>query len=153
MPASPSALDPDLEPCPGCARPIPRNVSPCPHCGAELEDDDDTPLTALPGFVRRDTEPHRGSLIFTFGILSTVFQVLFCVMGGLLPLVGFGLGIAAIVMGKRDLAKMDVGTMDPAGRRATSRGVRLGIIGICLFLLIVVSVSGIAVMFLVPRWW
>ncbi len=61
---------------------------------------------------------HRGTLILIFGILS----VLAC-----LPL-----GIAAWVMGQRDLKAMDAGTMDPSGRSSTNAGRILGMIGTLL---------------------
>ena len=63
-------------------------------------------------------KPHRGTLILVLGILGIVF----C----------FPLGIAAWVMGKRDLKEMDAGTMDPSGRGNTNAGRICGIIGTLL---------------------
>ena len=61
---------------------------------------------------------HRGTLILIFGILS-IFACL-------------PLGIAAWVMGQRDLKAMDAGTMDPSGRSNTNAGRVLGVIGTLL---------------------
>ena len=73
-------------------------------------------------YLRRDCEPHRGTLILIFGILSLVF----C------GLVGLGMGIAAWIMGQRDLRKMDANMMDPAGRGNTQAGRICGMIGTIL---------------------
>lgn len=64
--------------------------------------------------------PHRGTLILVLGILGLV------VCGVC--------GIVAWVMGKADLAEMDAGRMDPAGRDLTNIGRILGIIACCLML-------------------
>ena len=54
-------------------------------------------------------------------------------MIGILGLIVCGpLGIAAWVMGKGDLAKIDAGLMDPTGRGTTQAGMVLGIIGTVL---------------------
>ena len=63
-------------------------------------------------------KPHRGTLILVFGILGIVS----C----------FPLGIAAWVMGKRDLKEMDAGIMDPSGRGNTNAGRICGTIGTLL---------------------
>lgn len=42
------------------------------------------------------------------------------------------LGIAAWVMGNRDLGAMEIGRMDPSGRDMTNIGRILGIISVCL---------------------
>ena len=59
-------------------------------------------------------KPHRGTLILVFGILGIVT----C----------FPLGIAAWVLGRRDLKEMEAGTMDPAGRGNTNAGRICGMI-------------------------
>jgi len=58
--------------------------------------------------------PHRGVLILILGIVGLVV----CAPAG----------IAAWIMGKQDLAKMDAGQMDPEGRQMTNIGKILGII-------------------------
>lgn len=65
--------------------------------------------------------PHRGILILVLGILSIVLCQL--------------LGPFAWLMGKADMAKMDAGMMDPAGRDTTKAGVICGIIGTVLLVL------------------
>jgi hypothetical protein len=49
------------------------------------------------------------------------------------------LGIAAWIMGKGDLAKIDAGLMDPSGRGTTQAGMVLGIIGTVLLVLQVIG--------------
>jgi hypothetical protein len=66
-------------------------------------------------------EEHRGQLILILGILSIALQP--CMI----------IGVAPWLMGSSDLAKMDAGTMDPAGRRDTRTGTMLGIISVCIF--------------------
>ncbi|MGA1057220.1 MAG: hypothetical protein ACO3Y3_05950 [Phycisphaerales bacterium] len=59
--------------------------------------------------------PHRGTTVLVMGILSLVICA--------------PLGIAAWIMGKGDLAKIDAGLMDPSGRGTTLAGMVLGIFG------------------------
>ena len=59
--------------------------------------------------------PHRGVLIFITGLLG------FCC---------FLFGIAAFVLAKSDLAGMESGSVDPAGRSLTKVGMTLGLIGV-----------------------
>jgi len=66
-------------------------------------------------------KPHRGTLILVLGILSLVV----CAF----------LGIPAWIMGKNDLAAMDAGQMDPAGRSTTNAGRICGMIGTILLIL------------------
>ena len=89
-----------------------------------------------PTSLRRPTPcfPHRGNTILVLGILGLI------VCGPL--------GIAAWVMGKGDLAKIDAGLMDPTGRGTTQAGMVLGIIGTVL---IIVQVGlGILIMASLP---
>ncbi|MFM1890716.1 MAG: hypothetical protein RLZZ565_1473 [Planctomycetota bacterium] len=65
--------------------------------------------------------PHRGTTVLVMGILSLVICA--------------PLGIAAWIMGKGDLAKIDAGLMDPSGRGTTQAGMVLGIIGTVLLVL------------------
>ena len=65
--------------------------------------------------------PHRGTTVLVMGILSLVICA--------------PLGIAAWIMGKGDLAKIDAGLMDPSGRGTTQAGMVLGIIGTVLLAL------------------
>src|SRR5512136_2584568 len=82
-------------------------------------------------------KPHRGTLILVFGILGIVS----C----------FPLGIAAWVMGKRDLKEMDAGTMDPSGRGHTNAGRICGMIGTLLASAVFMLLFVLAVLTLVWR--
>ncbi|HUF61688.1 MAG TPA: hypothetical protein VMN36_06405 [Verrucomicrobiales bacterium] len=81
-------------------------------------------------------EPHRGTAILVLGILSIAFTFTFYCS----PL-GLGFGIAAWLMSRKDLRKMDQGIMDPAGRQITMGGKVCAIVGTilscCMFLLAV----------------
>jgi hypothetical protein len=68
--------------------------------------------------LRRDCEPHRGSLILTLGILSLV------ICGWIGPF--------AWILGQRDLQRMRTGEMDPEGEGTTNAGRICGIIGTVL---------------------
>ena len=70
--------------------------------------------------------PHRGVLILILGIVGLVV----CAPAG----------IAAWIMGKQDLAKMDAGQMDPEGRQMTNIGKILGIIAMVFMVIIIVFV-------------
>jgi hypothetical protein len=75
------------------------------------------PEEIQPGEGGEPILPHRGKLIFLLGIL------------GIFP---FGLlaGIPAFLLGKADLAKMDQGVMDGAGRNPTNLGRTLGLVSV-----------------------
>jgi hypothetical protein len=97
----------------------------CPFCGLDLEEQGDGYTRRAP--VRHDAEPHRGGVIQALGIVSLVTGVIWV----LFP-IGLPLGIAAWVMGHRDLRKMEAGTMDPNGRKRTRDGRLCGIVGTVL---------------------
>jgi hypothetical protein len=110
-------------------------LPPAPRPGGILLDDDEGPEEEDRPWeqrdrwggprVRRDSEPHRGTLILVLGIVSVV-MFSFC------GLIGLPLGIMALVMGRRDLKKMSQGEMDPAGEGNTRAGMICGIIGTVL---------------------
>jgi hypothetical protein len=60
-------------------------------------------------------------------VLGIVSLVLSC------GCIGFVVGIVTILMANKDLAQMDAGAMDPAGRSNTSTGRVLGIASLALF--------------------
>jgi hypothetical protein len=66
-------------------------------------------------------KPHRATLVLVFGILGFVA----CPF----------LGIAAWVMGNRDLEEMDHGLMDPSGREMTNAGRICGMVSTGLLIL------------------
>jgi hypothetical protein len=92
---------------------------------ADLDDDDFDDRRRR----RRDLEPHRGGTVLTFGILSLALGLLVC------ALLGVGLGIPAITMGRTDLRKIREGTMDPDGAGQTQVGFILGWVGLGLGIL------------------
>ena len=78
-----------------------------------------TPSPAQQG--GQDFQPHRGSMILTFGIIG----VACC----------FPFGIAAWVMGHSDIKSIDSGVMDPSGRSMTNGGKICGIISVIIAVL------------------
>ena len=114
----------DFDPCPRCREDVRRGAVVCPYCGLDLEVQGDG--YSRQRRVRLDAEPHRGSTIFGLGVASIVMTVVY-----LFP-IGIPLGIAAWVMARRDLRKMDAGVMDPGGRRKTRDGKTCGIVGVCI---------------------
>ncbi len=83
------------------------------------------------GFQRLDVEPHRGRLIFSLGAAAAVLGAL-SLCTGLTGLAGFGLGLAAWLMARRDLGRMETGLMDRRGEKRTRRGSDLGLLGVLL---------------------
>jgi predicted Zn finger-like uncharacterized protein len=133
----------EISPCPYCGELIPKSAGRCRYCGESLgedreeedegEDDefDDRPwereFRPYRG-VRRDSEPHRGNLILILGIVSIVVPAVMWP----LSFISLGLGIAAWVMGRRDMKKMRANLMDPQGFGTTQAGFICGIVGTCL---------------------
>ncbi len=120
----PSSEDADLglRLCPASKRPARHSVRYCPHCGEYLSDEEnDAP------WPYRDCEPHRAGLILGLGIISIVLATT-CVFS----VIGLPVGIAALIMARRDLALMAAGRMDPEGRVTTHSGYACGIVGTIL---------------------
>jgi predicted RNA-binding Zn-ribbon protein involved in translation (DUF1610 family) len=151
-------VDADLAPCPSCGKNIPRTSDLCLYCKADLsrgghdddeeeeEDYDDRPWERRRRGprVRRDCEPHRGTLVMVLGILSTVFATMGpCLYGVPALLIGLPLGIVSWVLARRDLAKMKAGTMDPDGYGQTQAGMICGIIGTILSVLVVLGILAV----------
>lgn len=113
--------------CPSCGVAIIEGSTRCRACGEPLDREpisaeDEKPWERSDrGPTRRDSEPHRGTLILTFGILSLV-------MFFIAPL-GLCLGMAAWIMGQSDLKKIRNNIMDPRGKELTQSGWICGIIG------------------------
>ena len=71
-------------------------------------------------------------MVFTLGLVSLIGNILlFCVFP-LFSLLMIVPGIIAWTCGSRDLAKINLGEMDPTGRSLTQSGMVLGIIGTVL---------------------
>jgi hypothetical protein len=123
----------ETRPCPHCGERIGRHDERCRHCGEELAEEEERPWDRpYRRPVRRDCEPHRGPLVLVLGIISIVAApaVLCCYfLGPAVPLLGLCLGIPAWVLGRRDLAQMKQGSMDPEGEGITQGGMICGIIG------------------------
>jgi len=128
----------DEERCPFCRARYPEGALRCPVCETALprrasnreEREEELP-------PRRDYEPHRGTLISSFGTLSILFGApgLCGVLAwpfALASLVGLALGIAAVVMARADVEQMDRNIMDPEGRRSTVTGQGNGVVGLVL---------------------
>jgi hypothetical protein len=78
-----------------------------------------------PGVVRLDREPHRGGMLLLLGRIGSLCAMLTPVL--LLPgVVGMYLGVIVWRSAREDLAKMQRGLMDPAGRGLTERARRHG---------------------------
>jgi hypothetical protein len=77
--------------------------------------------------LRRDLEPHRGTMVLVFGILSLVLP-LACGVPGFI--IGIGLGITGAIMGTRDVSRMRKGLVDPDGESQTRVGQILSFVGL-----------------------
>lgn len=131
---SQEAPEEDLEPCPYCGEKIARDATRCTYCKEDLEDDVKSDRPWDRGYrpyrdVRRDSEPHRGTLILVLGIVSIVSSSLSVCSYGLLGIIGLVMGICVWVMGQKDLKKMRSNQMDPQGQGSTQAGWICGIIG------------------------
>jgi len=77
-------------------------------------------------------KPHRATLILVLGILGLVTSC-------------FPLGIAAWIMGNKDLKEMDADVMDPSGRSNTNAGRICGMIATILLIIgVVVAIALLA---------
>lgn len=94
-------------------------------------------MSQFPGMAGAPTggamKPHRGTLILVLGIVGLVICM--------------PCGIAAWIMGNKDMKEIDAGLMDPAGRGTTKAGKIIGMIatilgGIFIVLNIVLTVAG-----------
>jgi hypothetical protein len=116
--------------CPGCGRRVGWRGLTCPFCGEELEPEDDA--RRLADRLRRDYEPHRGSLILSLGNVSMLVGGLSLCTFGAGAVVSVPVGILAWMMANRDLERMRDGLMDPRGKAQTETGRTGAIAGIIL---------------------
>jgi hypothetical protein len=148
----------DMEPCPYCGKRVPLEADYCPQCHADFDEEDDRPWEQ-PGGIRRDSEPHRGGLVLTLGIVSLVCAplTLCCgVIGAIFSVAGLSVGITAWVLAQRDLKKMRANLMDPQGQGTTEGGRVCGIIGtiLCSFgLLLAIALGAFYSFILFGRPW
>lgn len=113
----------DASHCPHCAETVSRNDARCRYCGEDLLGQDGNLRESRS--ARRDSEPERGGVVLTMGIVSLF-----------VPVVGIFLGLAAWVMGAKDLGKMRRREMDPRGEGTTRAGLICGIIGLVMQVLL-----------------
>ncbi len=108
--------------CPSCGADTPRRLARCQACGKELPVEDEyRPWEDGPERQQRlDCEPHRASTVLWVGII------------GFFPVLGVPFSIAALVMGLRDLRKMNRKEMDVRGRSTTQAGWICGIVSAVL---------------------
>jgi hypothetical protein len=126
-PTPSTAYDSSQKICPVCRESIPVEARRCRHCGEVFGDEDGAGRESAPRLrrrVRRDAEPHRGTLILVFGILSIVLGLMY-----VSSLIALPMGIMAWVMGHKDLARMRNHEMDPEGMGTTQAGWICGIVG------------------------
>jgi hypothetical protein len=109
----------------------------CPHCGEELEPEDG-PRPAwrqAADLVRRDYEPHRGSLILSLGNAAMIVGGLSLCSFGIGACLSVPVGILVWVMANRDLERMREGRMDPGGKSQTEAGRTGAVAGVILGLI------------------
>jgi hypothetical protein len=96
-----------------------------------LEDEEDEAPWEESGVLRRDCESHRGRLLSHLGTISFgcgVISMFFAPMS----VVGLGLGLWTRLAARRDLRKMNEGTMDMAGLGRTQGALSDGTLGAVL---------------------
>jgi hypothetical protein len=122
------------EPCPACGVWIPQDAIRCPACEVELDEyeEGERPWEQPGGPGRLDAEPHRADLILQLGQISVVCVLVGLCLGVLAAVAGLVTGIAAWVMGSRDLARIRAGLMDRRGEARTRQGRAFGIAGTLL---------------------
>jgi hypothetical protein len=130
--------DDDLRPCPRCGRLLHRDATRCSSCGRRSPSPSSSLVRTAP---RRDSEPDRGSMVLTLGILSLV-MLSFCI-----PL-GVVFGLCAWVMGSQDLRKIRAGSMDESGQGMTHAGWICGILGTLINGLLTLSCVGFIIVIL-----
>ncbi len=122
--------------CPGCGKRIAWSHLQCPHCGEELEAEDESSARRDGhASIRRDGEPHRAALIVALGNVSAVLSVLGICTFGFTASIGVPLGILTVALANRDLQKMSEGRMDANGKQLMQSARAGGIAGTIVGLL------------------
>ena len=109
--AAPSTKSGPMKACPMCGEQIRRAASRCRFCGEDVDDRYSSRSSSY-------SQPHRGAMILTFGILSFFVCQIF--------------GIVAWVMANGDLQEMKSGRMDPEGEGLTKAGKIISIVSLAL---------------------
>ena len=110
-PAAPSTRSDATKSCPMCGEQIRRAASRCRFCGEDVDDRYSSRSSSY-------SQPHRGAMLLTFGILSLFVCQIF--------------GIVAWVMANGDLQEMKAGRMDPEGEGLTKAGKIISIVSLSL---------------------
>src|SRR5262245_13403778 len=122
--------------CPKCRAFVPRGANKCPECQAEFEPEDEENFRPWEqdGMERRDSEPHRGTLILfmSIGSLGLACTFFICYLNIGTTIAGLVLGVMAAWMGSKDLGKIARHEMDKEGKGMTQFGLYAGIIGAIL---------------------
>lgn len=90
------------------------------------------PSSSDPFYLGRTSafyEPHRGTLILLFGILSITGICCCCC-------VTWVFGLAAIIMGASDLSEMRGGSMDSSGAGLTRVGITLAVVALGMYVVV-----------------
>ncbi len=136
--------------CPKCRAFVPRGANKCPECQAEFEpeDDDNYRPWEQDGQERRDSDPHRGTMLMLMGIGSLLLACTFfiCILGIGTTILGLVVGICSAWLGSNDLAKMARHEMDREGRGMTQFGVWSGVIGAVLNVIALAAAIALTVM-------
>jgi predicted RNA-binding Zn-ribbon protein involved in translation (DUF1610 family) len=109
--AAPSTQSGATKACPMCGEQIRRAARRCRFCGEDLADRYSSRSTSY-------SQPHRGAMLLTFGILGFVVCPIFA--------------IVAWVMANGDLQEMKAGRMDPEGEGLTKAGKIISIVSLSL---------------------
>jgi hypothetical protein len=127
-----------LQRCPYCEEPIRKSRSVRDELETEKEEEGDArpwgassrqPVRAI---VSRTAATRADPRIISIP-LALIGERAVAYVGGAIPaLIGLALAIPAWVMGRRDLAKMQKGEMDPEGQGMTQGGMICGIVGTAL---------------------
>jgi hypothetical protein len=116
--------------------------------GESIQTEKPVPPWERPGCFRRDCEPHRGDMLWWLANASLLLGALALVpcCGWLPGLVGIPLSLCSRSLAKADLAKMQAGLMDPAGKGVTFSALTLSINGLWMSILGVVLWGGLPVL-------
>ena len=103
---------------------------------ADVDESDERPWERK-GQVRRDAEPHRGTMLLVFATVSVVCGYLSCCL--VVPsFVGLTFAVVVFLFSTRDLGRMRAGLMDPKGFGLTDMANSRSSIGLILNGLVVV---------------
>jgi hypothetical protein len=108
-----------------------------------VNDTDERPWEKA-GQLRRDALPHRGPLLDVLGTASVLCAIL--AAGPVIPgLLGLPLGVAALLLARRDLSKMRAGLVDRTGQARTEEALRWARWGVLLNLVVLLLAGAMLV--------